>query len=144
MSMGKMQKSSFKSLRMSDDKVLAPISSEFNRLRDIDERDYPDTYMTNGSIVVIDMGVLKREFTLFPDECMGYEMPCERSIDIDTILDFEIAEFLLKERHLSALSENGKRDCVEVGKEIAFLLRNMKDLGMSVKEVKQAIDVFKI
>ena len=93
----KMQKSAFKSLIKSD-KAHILTSPIFNNLRSIDERDYPDTYMSNGSIVVIDMGVLKEEFTLFPENCVGFEMPPDRSIDIDTEDDFKIAEYLLKER----------------------------------------------
>lgn len=33
---------------------------------------------------------------LYEDQCFAYVMPAERSVDIDTITDFYLAEVLLK------------------------------------------------
>jgi CMP-N-acetylneuraminic acid synthetase len=59
----------------------------------------PDVYEINGSIYIF-----RTEFLLSPaaklhsDSTITYVMPEERSIDIDTPLDFRMVEFLLEER----------------------------------------------
>jgi len=60
-------------------------------------QDKPEVYARNGAavyVVTYDTLVLKN--SLFGDDCRPYLMAEEDSIDIDTLLDLEIAEFLLK------------------------------------------------
>ena len=62
-------------------------------------QDAPTTYDMNASIYI-----WKKETILLSDKLFGsktslYIMPEERSIDIDTFLDFEIVENLLKKNH---------------------------------------------
>lgn len=57
-----------------------------------------DVYKTNGAIYLARRGVLLEEGSFYGKRPLAYVMPPERSIDIDTPLDFEIAEFLLSRR----------------------------------------------
>ncbi len=52
-------------------------------------------YRLNGAIYMIDIAVLENMQALYGKRSYAYIMPKERSVDIDTIQDFEYAEFLL-------------------------------------------------
>lgn len=58
----------------------------------------PPVYALNGAIYLIKREILMERKTLFPPGAIGYEMPVERSVDIDEPWDFQVAELLLKER----------------------------------------------
>jgi len=47
----------------------------------------------NGAIYLIRPEVLRETGTLLPEGAIGFPMPAERSIDIDTEWDFRVAEF---------------------------------------------------
>ncbi len=55
----------------------------------------PPLWVRNGSIYVVRRGPLEAG-SLVTDDVRGYEMPRERSLDIDTELDLAFAEFLLE------------------------------------------------
>lgn len=61
-------------------------------------QDLPKSYRLNGAIYLIKTEVLKRSKTLEPETLTGYIMDAYSSIDIDTELDFKIAEVLMTER----------------------------------------------
>ena len=63
-----------------------------------DRQSVPATYDMNASIYVWRRDVLMHEDDIFLPDTQLYEMPEERSIDIDTPLDFEIVSFLMQ-RH---------------------------------------------
>lgn len=53
-------------------------------------------YRLNGAIYICKTDILKKQNTLFIDKnIFAYEMPQEKSVDIDTKLDFIIAEAIL-------------------------------------------------
>lgn len=54
------------------------------------------TVVPNGAVYVIKIKVLKQCRTYFGNSTYGYEMPADRSIDIDTAADFRIAEALMR------------------------------------------------
>lgn len=59
----------------------------------------PIFYARNGPAIYIstyDLLMTKRK--IIGDKCIPYFMPIERSIDIDTLFDWKIAEFLIKNR----------------------------------------------
>lgn len=56
----------------------------------------PKFYRLNGAIYLMDRLELDKE-NMFQDRCYAYIMPQERSIDIDTEIDFKIAEYYLKD-----------------------------------------------
>ena len=53
----------------------------------------------NGSIYIWTRKTLLNSRSLYNKKTILYEMPAERSIDIDSKLDFKIVEFLLKNKH---------------------------------------------
>ena len=61
-------------------------------------QDAPKVYDMNASIYIWKRESLLRNNTLFTKKTVIYEMPEERSIDIDTLLDLKIVEFLIKNK----------------------------------------------
>jgi CMP-N,N'-diacetyllegionaminic acid synthase len=56
------------------------------------------SYLPNGAIYASFIDNYKINKTFYHENSMGYIMPKNRSIDIDDILDFKIAEFLLNDQ----------------------------------------------
>lgn len=61
-------------------------------------QDLPPVFALNGAVYVADTKWLKAKKSFLAAGCCGYPMPMARSIDIDTIGDFQHAEQLLEER----------------------------------------------
>ncbi len=61
-------------------------------------QDLPAALALNGAIYVVDTKWLTAGRRFIGPETIGYVMPPERSIDIDTRLDWELAEVLLTKR----------------------------------------------
>jgi len=59
-------------------------------------QDAPPCYDMNASIYVWNRKTMMAGAAIFNDDTRLYEMPAERSIDIDSELDFELVEFLMK------------------------------------------------
>lgn len=55
-------------------------------------QDLPAVYTLNGAVYVADTAWLRQSRTFITHETVAYVMPAERSIDIDTIEDFEVFE----------------------------------------------------
>jgi CMP-N,N'-diacetyllegionaminic acid synthase len=63
-------------------------------------QDFPPAYVLNGAIYLNRVESLLASRTFQPPGTLAYPMPAERSCDIDTPLDLQIAEMILKnERH---------------------------------------------
>jgi len=60
-------------------------------------QDLPKAYMPNGAIYVISTKRFKRDKKFYFPKTLPYIMPADRSIDIDTELDFRLTEFILKQ-----------------------------------------------
>jgi len=60
-------------------------------------QDAPKSYDMNASIYIWKRDTILNESKLFLDKTGLYVMPEERSIDIDTELDYKLVEFLMKE-----------------------------------------------
>lgn len=71
-------------------------------------------YMPNGSIFILKLSFLKNHYIYYSDKTYAFIMSPERSIDIDSPLDFEFAEFLVSR---SAQKKNSKLE-INVGKHI--------------------------
>jgi N-acylneuraminate cytidylyltransferase/CMP-N,N'-diacetyllegionaminic acid synthase len=56
---------------------------------------YAPTFMPNGAIYVFGRALLERRQGYYGERTYPYVMPKERSIDIDDLHDFQVAEFLL-------------------------------------------------
>jgi len=61
-------------------------------------QDAPKCYDMNASIYVWRREILLNSSSIFNDKTLLHVMPEERSIDIDSELDFEFVEFLLRKR----------------------------------------------
>ena len=85
----------FNMVEIVDGKVKLVKEGNFLRRQDV-----PQTYDMNASIYIWKRDVLLGNKTLFLDKTALYIMPEERSIDIDSELDFKIVEMLLKERNV--------------------------------------------
>ena len=62
-------------------------------------QDAPITYHSNGSLFIWNRKSLINFKSFFTKKTVFYEMPENRSIDIDSKLDFQLVEFLLKKKN---------------------------------------------
>ena len=77
---------------MGGDGMLAPWEATTGAAR---RQDLEPAYALNGAIYYAECGLVRESGALVGPGTMGYPMPAERSIDIDTPLDWRIAELLL-------------------------------------------------
>ncbi len=77
---------------LTDGRRLRPLLGEWNEDR---RQDLPPAYVPNGAIYLASVPWLRRTHTFYTDETVAYVMPQERSVDIDTVLDFALAELLV-------------------------------------------------
>lgn len=56
-------------------------------------------YIPNGAIYILDYGLLKNNRTYYCNNTVGFEMSAEESIDIDTWIEFKLAEMLIQNGH---------------------------------------------
>jgi len=82
------------SLRADSEGFLRPLLPELPNRR----QDLPPVYALNGAIYIAETQALIRQRSFLGEPLLGYEMPPERSLDIDTELDFAIAELLMMKR----------------------------------------------
>lgn len=64
----------------------------------IRRQDLETCYQLNGAIYMFDVSVLDDIQNLYGEKSFAYVMPRNRSVDIDTMFDFEFAEFLLNKK----------------------------------------------
>lgn len=62
----------------------------------LNRQDLPPVYLLNGAVYVARPEWLQLHQTFLGPGAHGYEMPAERSLDIDTLADFAAAEALLR------------------------------------------------
>jgi N-acylneuraminate cytidylyltransferase/CMP-N,N'-diacetyllegionaminic acid synthase len=65
----------------------------------LNRQEIKPSYYPNGAVYVFQYDLLKKNRIYYTQRSYAYVMPFERSVDIDTIDDFEYAEFLLRRRH---------------------------------------------
>lgn len=58
-------------------------------------QDLPDIYALNGAIFLCKTQVLLEQRTFYPEDTHAYVMPASRSLEIDTLWDWHLAEALL-------------------------------------------------
>jgi CMP-N,N'-diacetyllegionaminic acid synthase len=58
----------------------------------------PPAYLLNGALYLASRDFLLREQSFIGDDTVGYVMPAERSVDIDTPLDWKWAELLMEQQ----------------------------------------------
>lgn len=68
--------------------------SPYNQMR---RQDLETHYRENGAIYIVNASkILNRDYNYYGDNCYGYVMPGERSMDIDSRMDFMIADMHIK------------------------------------------------
>jgi CMP-N-acetylneuraminic acid synthetase len=80
-------------LKVLDGDRLLPFVAEDGLARG---QDLPPLWRRNGSVYLSRMSVLEGGALLDPEDVRGYEMPAERSYDIDSPTDVAFAEFLVE------------------------------------------------
>ena len=83
--------------RMNGDGVIK--NAGFDRKNAMKNRQiYDKYYVPNGAIYILDYQLLKNLRTYYAEDTVGYIMPREKSIDIDSIDDFKYIEYLMNQR----------------------------------------------
>jgi pseudaminic acid cytidylyltransferase len=75
-------------LKLGGDGMLSPMWPELVGRR---AHELPDLLVDNGSTYVVDVAAFELHQTFYGPKLRGHEMPRDRSIDIDTHEDFELA-----------------------------------------------------
>ncbi len=70
-------------------------------------QDLPPVYFRNGAFYSVKRDVLMKEHTMYGKITRPYIMPPERSLDIDSEIDFMLTELLMRERGDSLRSKCG-------------------------------------
>lgn len=65
----------------------------------------PQIYQLNGAVYAAKTEFIKKNLGFIDSKTLGYVMPQERSLDIDTTIDFEMTEFFLTHRRRGALED---------------------------------------
>lgn len=63
-------------------------------------QELPEAYALNGAVYVVAIDTLRRLETFRPAGTIGYLMSAEHSVDVDALLDAELADVLLRKRPL--------------------------------------------
>lgn len=66
-----------------------------DEVRNRPRQELPTYYRINGALYIIKVEVLKHIEDMYKDNCFAYVMDRDRSIDIDTALDFRLAEAII-------------------------------------------------
>ncbi len=82
--------------RISKEGILRNYLPEFNAIKNRQELE--QTYVPNGAVYVFRTKVLRSTRQYYTKKTYPYIMPNERSADIDDLLDFEWAEYLLNKQ----------------------------------------------
>lgn len=65
----------------------------FNNVRN--RQDYFEYYLPNGAIYLANINYLMKKNSFYTNNTLIFKMPQDKSIDIDTLFDFKIAEYLM-------------------------------------------------
>jgi len=85
-------------LKKMSDGWMGPFFEEYPEIEGTRRQDLPPCHIRNGSMYMFRRELPMERNTLYGDRCRGYIMPEERSLEIDTLLDFQIAEFMISAR----------------------------------------------
>lgn len=97
MSMVELNDFSIKKLKTIDEQgIIHPLESLEGKQSDR-RQDMEKIYKRNGAIYLTKISCLEQS-DLFGNISRGYVMPYERSVDINTMIDFELAEFFMKKQ----------------------------------------------
>ena len=84
--------------RLDEQKRLQPIL-KIAKEESYQRQKLPKVYQLNGAVYVASVAFVKSERELIGADTLGFVMPQKRSYDIDTMLDFEVVEVLMKKQN---------------------------------------------
>jgi len=73
-------------------------NSEIDRKKMMNRQETKHVYIPNGAVYVFKFSLLKEINSYYSKKTYAYVMPPERSVDIDTELDFKFAQFLISQQ----------------------------------------------
>ena len=71
----------------------------FIQTNSVPRQQLPTYYRINGAIYLVETSILHSDKRIFDNNCFAYIMPRDRSVDIDTELDFDIAEVVIQDNN---------------------------------------------
>ena len=77
---------------LDEDQRLQPM---MGHMKPANRQQLPSAYVLNGALYLATRSFLMSEYSFVNDQTIPYVMPVERSVDIDTFLDWKWAEFLM-------------------------------------------------
>ena len=81
-------------LRLNKNNELQPYFD--NESLELNRQELEPAFSPNGAIVVLRYATFKSRKSFFTNNTFGYNMPIDRSVDIDTLQDFKYAEMIAK------------------------------------------------
>ena len=84
--------------KMNEKEILEPLLKyeNINKRR----QEFSKVFQINGAMYIADKEWIEKEQKLISKETVGFEMPLERSVDIDSDIDLQWAKFLFKELNI--------------------------------------------
>ncbi len=92
MSVSRYEHTPFAAMKLSEDGLLNPYFQEYIGRK---SQEMPQAVRANGAIHVLDVASFEQVRSYYAQPLLGFEMPWERSVDIDTAHDLRLAESLL-------------------------------------------------
>ena len=80
---------------INDTKLVNYVNQNIENMRP--RQELPPVYIRNGAIYTSKCSILHEYHSLVGPDCRAHKMPADRSINIDTIIDFKLAELVLSE-----------------------------------------------
>lgn len=95
MSVSRFDHTPFAALALSGEKTLKPYFPAYIGKK---SQEMPAAFRANGAVHIVDVAAFKQSRSYYTEPLAGYEMPIERSVDIDTEFDLTLAEALLSSK----------------------------------------------
>ena len=97
-SISEVSKHPFWMYNLDDHKRLQPLTP--NRPEILQRQELPSAYVLNGALYLARTDWLREQGRFIGHGTLGYVMPAERSIDLDTPQDWDWAEYVIKRNHV--------------------------------------------
>jgi CMP-N-acetylneuraminic acid synthetase len=85
----------FAAMELTDEGLLRPCFPQFIGKQ---STELPSAWRANGAVHVLDVAAFEREKSYYAQPLIGYPMPLQRSVDIDSENDWQEAEWLITRR----------------------------------------------
>jgi len=82
--------------RLDNNKIMTPIVADADKVQR--SQDASKVYRLNGAVYITKRDIVIKENRIKGNDTRAYIMPQERSVDIDTEQDFQLAEILMSQR----------------------------------------------